>query len=92
MEKYKVNICHVISGSIFFEGDEYEYAGGANTRVFLKRISDGKEIQVSAYSDVEIDKQQAVSTKRYLEDVLRSTLCSIEEYKKGISKLEEQGI
>jgi hypothetical protein len=51
-----------------------------------------KKVQISSYSTVEVDDEEASKILFYMEDILRSTRSRLVEIEEGIRILKNQGV
>lgn len=89
----KVPIAYLYNGEFYSDGKKYKYEGSANTRFICHEIAcPDNKIQFSAYSTVEVDDEEASKMLFFMEDVLRSRRCEINDLEKGIELLKSQDV
>ena len=88
----KVPITFILD-EFYHEGVKYKHIGATNTRFLCREVDHPeKEVQISAYSTVEVEDAEAPRILFYVEDLLRSTRVRIMDLEEGIRMLKGQGV
>lgn len=89
----KVPITFLVTGTFYRNGKKYKTGSCIGTRILCSEVDNPKnEMQFSSYSDVEVDDGDAEKIMTFMQDILRSTECRLQEIKDRIKLLESQGV
>ena len=88
----KVPITFIL-GEFYYEGIKYKHIGAANTRFLCQQVDHpDKKVQISSYTTVEVEDEEAPKILFYMEDILRRTRSRLVEIEEGIRLLKKQGV
>lgn len=89
----KVPITMLFTGAFFYEGKKFKTKGYANSRIICHEIDNPKnEMQFSAYSDVEVDDEEAIRCLELIKNTKSITESRLKELEEAIRALESQGV